>query len=204
MAARIEQGVLLNVIHDHVMRDITYEDNIDRTSDADKYPDLNADSWSAGGMTVWDYDKLNGDTHSYAYGALGTVNVADGYTTYYTGTNARGRLALYVDHHNTKTGNVSTSNAHNSGNIDVLSYEIMLAGNGTKTRSDIDPETFVLTNTGQSYIHYTYRFNDEIKDGYTTVGINVTGRFRIDPDPATELKGTRLGDVEEGELMIET
>lgn len=200
MAARIEQGVLLSIIHDHVLHGITYEDKIERTTETDMLPDMQADSWSAGGMTVWNQDKLNGDTASYSYGELGTVNVVDGYTTFYTATNQYGYMALFADHHYTASGNVTTSTMV-SLNSDVVMFEVMLAGNGTIRRNSLDPDTFDLSNQANTYVHYQVRRNDgSIVDGYLTFSASTTGRFRI--DPTKELEGVKLEDVDE--IIVET
>lgn len=199
MAARIEQGVLLNVIHDHELRGITYEDNIERTTETDLIPDPGAESWTSGGMTVYNVDNLSGDRQTYPYSPLGTFNNHNGHATFYLSTNSLGAPVVMIDDYDQSTGATTTTTAYTLPTT-LISCEIALTGRGSLARSTVDPNTFNLTGQANKHLRWTYYVGDAVKTEHTSLTANRGGSFRI--EPAKELEGTKLGDAEE--IIVET
>lgn len=201
MAASINYGVLLNIIHDHPLRNITYEDNIERTMETDRLPDPFADSWSAGGMTVYNVNVVGDDWKTYSYGALGTFNSHNGYSTFYLSSNAQGTPTVMVDAYNQTTGTTTTTTAHTLP-ATLISCEIALTGLGNLTRNTFDPDTFNMAGQANKHLRWTYYFNNDVVVDHINLGASYGGSFRIDPD--TEVEGTKLGDTEEGGIIVES
>lgn len=202
MPTKIINGVLLNIIKDHKIYDITYDVNAEKLPATTPTADPTAASWSAG-LTVYNYDYQDfSDLDSLPYGGLGEFLISYGtgeiFEEYDSNSNgngtgdllgepdSNGAVGLFYKYTNISTGVVTRRALVNySANIIPGSFEVALFGNGTLTAgggNHNNYKLFTLGNMSMCYIRYkaedpvtgevSYRYTSTSLSGYFVVSAN--------------------------------
>lgn len=202
--AKILNGVLLNIIKDHKIYDISYEINSRKIRNKIPLPNPEAVSWSSGSTIIYNYNLLDiSDLPSLPYGSPGSFLNTNGFGNIYEDTNDSGAAGLVYEYENILTAASArrTLVSYSANNVPG-SFQIALAGNGTMSfggGNHGDYTLFELSNMTQCYIKYETenQSTGELTIRYTSVSLtSYGGRFVVSADSAVSAPELQLSAEE--------